>query len=143
MIMKNLLLIAFAFASFTMIGQNIEYNLNKKGVIVDGYDVVAYFVSNEAVKGKKKHQTIHENITFQFSSEENLQLFLKDPKKYVPQYGGWCAYATKTTGGKVKVDPKTFEIRDGKLYLFYDTWRSQYFNLLEKRNSRRVAGNNP
>ena len=50
--------------------------------------------------------------------------FLKNPKNYEPQYGGWCAYAMGSNGEKVEVDPETYKILDGKLYVFYNA----YFN---------------
>jgi len=51
-----------------------------------------------------------------------------DPERYNPQYGGWCAYAMGDTGEKVSVDPETFKILDGKLYLFYHTFLSNTLN---------------
>jgi len=51
-----------------------------------------------------------------------LDKFKGNPKKYVPQYGGYCAYAMATANKKADSDPETFEIRDGKLYLFYNSW---------------------
>ena len=51
-------------------------------------------------------------------------MFLKNPSKYEPQYGGWCAYAMGSAGEKVEINPETFKIIDGKLYLFYNA----YFN---------------
>ena len=46
-------------------------------------------------------------------------MFLKTPSNYEPQYGGWCAYAMGAKGTKVEIDPETFKIKDGKLFLFY------------------------
>jgi hypothetical protein len=57
-----------------------------------------------------------------FASQQNLAKFKASPEKFEPAYGGWCAYAMGETGEKVKVDPETFKIIDGKLYLFYNFW---------------------
>jgi hypothetical protein len=73
-----------------------------------------------------------EGITYYFSSQKNKDLFLKDPKKFEPQYGGWCAYAMGALGEKVEVDPETFKIYDGKLYLFFHSWTN---NTLPKWNA--------
>lgn len=91
----------------------------KKGAVAKGYDVVAYF-DNDAKQGSKEFSTEHDGVNFYFSSQENLDTFKKNPKKYIPQYGGFCAYAMGAKGSKVSVNPETFEIRDGKLYLFYN-----------------------
>lgn len=120
--MKNVVLLLLGFVYFTTVGQNTTANVNKKGFIAEGYDVVAYFKTHKAIEGNKKYLATYNGAKYQFSSEENRVLFLKTPEKYVPQYGGWCAYALGTTGEKVKINPKTFEIRDEKLYLFYNAW---------------------
>lgn len=91
----------------------------KKGAVAKGYDVVAYF-DNQAKQGSKEFSTEHDGVNFYFSSQKNLEAFKKSPSKYVPQYGGFCAYAMGAKGSKVSVNPETFEIRDGKLYLFYN-----------------------
>ena len=88
-----------------------------------GYDVVSYFEA-KAIKGQTKFSTEYKGVPYRFSSGSNLNKFKKDPLQYLPQYGGWCAYAMASEGEKVKVNPKTFEIRNSKLYLFYDA----YFN---------------
>jgi hypothetical protein len=61
---------------------------------------------------------------YYFSSAENKEAFKRSPSKYEPEYGGWCAYAMGKNGEKVNIDPETFKILDGKLYLFYN----KYFN---------------
>ncbi|WP_139957126.1 YHS domain-containing (seleno)protein [Flavicella sediminum] len=96
-------------------------NTNKKGFAADGYDVVAYF-EDKATEGEKAFVTEIEGVKYKFSSAENLKKFKANPKKYQPQYGGWCGYAIGAKNEKVDINPKTFEIRDGKLYLFYNSW---------------------
>ena len=57
---------------------------------------------------------------YRFSSVANKEEFKKNPSKYEPQYGGWCAFAMGDYGEKVEIDPETFKIVNGKLYLFYN-----------------------
>ena len=102
----------------------------KKGYAAEGYDVVAYF-SNEAIEGDKEFQVVYQGIKYKFSSQENLSKFNSNSKMYVPQYGGFCAYAVAEKGEKVSVNPKAFQIIDNKLYLFYNAWG---VNTLEKWN---------
>jgi YHS domain-containing protein len=104
--------------TLAIFGQKGELNL-KKGLAVDGYDVVAYF-EGTAKEGSKELTSEHEGATYRFSSKENKQKFDKNPESYLPQYGGYCAYAVAKDQGKVSIDPETFEVRDGKLYLFYN-----------------------
>ena len=125
--MKKLLFILIAFITITTSAQQIDYNL-KKGFVAEGYDVVAYF-NNEALEGDKKFSTTHDNVKYKFANQANLDTFLATPEKYIPQYGGYCAYAVAQKGKKAGIDPETFEIRDGKLYLFYNSWG---INTLEK-----------
>ena len=103
----------------------------EKGLAVSGFDVVAYFTQNKAMKGDAKFAVSYEGITYRFYSDANKTLFLKNPKNYEPQYGGWCAYAMGATGEKVEIDPETFKILNGKLYLFYHSWTN---NTLTKWN---------
>lgn len=93
----------------------------KNGLAVQGYDIVAYF-SNSVAEGKRELQAEHGGITYRFSSAENKKIFNNNPEKYIPQYGGWCAYAMGQRNKKVSIDPDTYEIRDGKLYLFYNSF---------------------
>lgn len=99
---------------------------SQNGLGVSGYDVVAYF-NNNAIKGKPKFKTTYKDVTYQFSSQQNLEMFRKTPEQFLPQYGGFCAYAIATDAEKMKVNPKTFEVREGKLYLFYDAFFNNTF----------------
>lgn len=96
-----------------------SFNL-EAGVAIQGYDPVAYFLQNKAVKGSKDLAVIHQGVLYYFSTVSNKEEFKKNPAKYEPEYGGWCAYAMGAKGEKVSIDPKTFKIVNGKLYLFYN-----------------------
>lgn len=99
---------------------HVEANLNKSGIILDGNDAVSYFQSDKPKKGDAKFQVKQGDVTYLFSSQSNKDLFLKDPKKYEPQFGGWCAYAVADSKSKVEVDLNSFVIQDGRLLLFYN-----------------------
>ncbi len=109
----------------------------KKGVVAKGYDVVSYF-ENKAVQGSEEFSTKHDGVSFYFSSKKNLELFQKDPKKYIPQYGGFCAYAMGAKGSKVSINPETFEIREGKLYLFYNKGKTNTLDLWTKEGAEQL-----
>ncbi len=127
--MKSLLLAAFFISTVASFAQDAN-SLRKKnfnlsdGIGIKGYDPVAYFIEHKAVKGNKDFSFSFGGITYYFLSASNKDEFQKNPAKYEPQYGGWCAYAMGKDGSKVEVDPETFKIIDGKLFLFYN----QFFN---------------
>ena len=108
-----------------------HFNL-KKTVALSAYDPVSYF-SGQPVKGQPNYIYKHKGIVYMFSSRKNMSSFIKNPEKYEPQYGGWCAYAMALEkADKVSVEPKTFKIIDNKLYLFYNKLG---VNTLKKWNS--------
>ncbi|NMF49456.1 YHS domain-containing protein [Pseudoalteromonas arctica] len=86
---------------------------------IKGYDSVAYFTQNKAVKGSDKYTFSYLGANWHFSSEENKTAFAENPKRYAPQYGGWCAYAMADEGNAVGIDPEAFYIHEDKLYLNY------------------------
>jgi YHS domain-containing protein len=86
------------------------------GVALHGFDPVAYFTQNKAVKGVAQITSQYKGVTYEFASKEDQAAFDANPEKYVPQYGGFCAYAV-SKGAKADVDPHAFSINDGKLYL--------------------------
>ena len=111
----------------------------EKGVMMNGYDAVSYFIG-KPIKGKSNFQFKYKSSTYLFSSQANLDKFKAEPAKYEPSYGGWCAYAMGAKGEKVEVDPETFKIINGKLYLFYNSffnntltdWNEDEVNLKKK-----------
>lgn len=138
--MKN---IAFVFFSLTVLscGANkVTMNLNNSGFMAEGYDVTEYF-DNTAIEGKDAFVSIYNNAKYKFVSEENKNKFEANPERYQPQYGGYCAYAVGADNKKISINPESYEIRDGKLYLFYDTvfadtkkkWDEQGPEMLQKK----------
>lgn len=123
--MKTSIYLFTLFLSFQFIvfGQSPASHLNtdKKNFAASGYDVTEYF-NNKAIKGNKKIESVQNGATYLFRTQKNKLLFEKNPEKYTPQYGGWCAYAMGYTGEKVSVNPESFSIENGKLYLFYKTF---------------------
>lgn len=94
-----------------------------------GYDTVAYFTDNKAVKGNKKINYEWRGADWHFASTEHRDLFIAEPEKYAPQYGGYCAYAM-SDGRLVGIDEDAFTIHEGELYLNYSNsvmkeWRSK------------------
>jgi YHS domain-containing protein len=87
-----------------------------------GYDPVGYFPQGggRPQKGLSKLSLVFDGVPYRFASQVNLDLFKKAPTRYLPQYGGWCSYGVAVSVGMVS-NPETFEIRDGKLYLFGGT----------------------
>lgn len=136
-----LLLSVMAFSQEAL--RKKEFNLNNNGLAIQGYDPVAYFKLGKAVKGSSSKAIYYQGATYYFSSPENKEIFKQDPSKYEPQYGGWCAYAMGKEGSKVEVDPETFKIINGKLFLFYNrffnntlkTWNKDETNLHAKADA--------
>lgn len=93
----------------------------RKDVALEGFDPVSYF-DGSPLEGDPKIRFQYRGIVYQFVSQSNLTRFRSSPDKFEPAYGGWCAYAMGETGEKVKIDPETYSLLDGKLYLFYNFW---------------------
>lgn len=98
-----------------------QYNVNKKQLAAGGYDVVAYFPEggSKPVKGLARFEHTDRGHTYRFSTQQNLERFKQNPDAYIPAHGGWCSWAMAEDGTKVEVDPKSYIIDDGRLFLFY------------------------
>ncbi|MBE8183084.1 MAG: YHS domain-containing protein [Candidatus Portiera sp.] len=121
-------LIVMLLGSFAFSANAAESVYQTRGIAIKGYDTVAYFTQNEAVKGDKSFSTEYKGATWIFASAANLELFKNEPTKYAPQYNGWCAFAMGDSGKKVKIDPKIYTIKEGKLYLNYNKKTGKRFN---------------
>lgn len=130
-----------------------HHNLSN-GIAIHGYDPVAYFKQGKALQGKKEFPVTLYGAVYHCSSAENRKRLLKYPEKYLPRYGGWCAFAMGDNGKKVDINPETFKISDGKLYLFYNrfpvntlkSWNRNEMNLMRNadRNWKKlITSKNP
>ncbi len=89
------------------------------GLAVHGFDVVAFFTKSKPVQGDANFAVVHNEATYRFSSEANLDAFKADPARYEPAFGGYCAYGV-SVGAKFDGDPRYWKVIDGKLYLNLD-----------------------
>jgi YHS domain-containing protein len=128
-IKKMILAIIVIMGTIHAQAQNV--NMDKNKLANKGYDMVNYFAANTSERGNIDFSTTYEGATYYFLSAENLKTFKENPQKYLPQFGGFCSFGVGKMNTKVPVDPETFRIDDGKLYLFYnDYWEGKPFNTI-------------
>jgi YHS domain-containing protein len=96
----------------------MEYLHSTPGI--NGYDAVAYHTEGKPVKGNGWNVAEYEGVTYLFANKKNRKMFEANPEKYLPEYGGYCAYGV-AIGKKFAIDPEVWEIENGKLYLNLDT----------------------
>lgn len=136
--MKKLVLIGFMFCSLAIFGQEPEIFTSTDGAI-NGYDAVAYFKENKPVKGDAKITYTWKGAVWQFASAANREAFQKNPEKYAPQYGGYCAYGL-AGGYKASTQPDAWSIVNGKLYLNYNSevqksWSEKKDEMIKKADA--------
>lgn len=125
------LISAFMFSknSQAQVGRNVaEYNL-QSGLGLKGYDPVSYFPEGGGypLAGQITFRLEYMGVTYQFASAANLDLFVENPEKYEPTYGGWCAYAM-ASGSKVDIQPAIYTISDNRLHFFVSKRAKQNFD---------------
>ena len=108
------------------------------GVAIKGYDTVAYFTENRAVKGKAEFTHSWRDVEWRFDNAHHQQLFATDPERYAPQFGGFCALGL-AKGKVVVADPEAWTIIDDKLYIKFnedarDRWRADKTARIEQAN---------
>lgn len=113
---------------------------------VGGYDTVAYHSQRSAVPGKPEFRVSWRGAEWQFATAANRDLFVKEPDRYAPQYGGYCAFAV-AGGSTAAGDPKVFDLVGGRLYLNLSTgtqssWRRDQAGMIQRgdQNWPRVIG---
>lgn len=143
--MKNLfktttLVVAFLMATATFAQDKKANNVDNSNIALQGYSPVSYLDLGIAQKGLKEFKSEHENIVYYFTSAEQKATFDKNPRKYKPQYGGFCAFGVYA-GAKFRPNPNKFIVKDGKyfLYLYNLELDAQQLWLAEKNHDKLVA----
>ena len=115
-------------------------NKTSDGVAIKGYDAVAYFTDRKPVKGSRDFEYVWMGAKWRFSTAGHKDLFIKDPDKYAPKYGGYCAYAV-SQGTTADIDPDAWNIVDGRLYLnlskrIKDKWSKDIPGYIKKADEK-------
>ncbi len=94
-----------------------RYNLNRSGLAIEGYCPVTYFTANRAQPGNPEITSTYNDVDYRFVSETARRAFERTPERYIPAFGGWCAFGMAVED-KFPVDPTNFKIVEGRLMLF-------------------------
>lgn len=142
--LPGLLIMVLAMTTASFIGPDpvdevrMEYNVDKQHVAVQGYSVVAYHLEHKAIQGNAQYSHEYDGITYYFQNLEELGFFMDAPQKYLPKYGGYCAFGV-STGKRLDIDPKNFKMIDGELYLFLLQEDFDSLKEWEKHNEKKMA----
>lgn len=115
-----------------------DVNVDSSALAIKGYDTVAYFAEGKPRKGNAQFSHKHQGNTWIFASKKNLDTFVKNPNAYIPQYGGFCAFAA-SRNAIAPVDPEAWTIKNNKLYLNFsktvrETWSEDVNNNIVNAN---------
>jgi YHS domain-containing protein len=140
---KMIFAIALALAPITLSGPALAdkapiWTSFGSNIAISGYDPVAYFTLGRPTQGSASFKATYQGAEFRFASAANRASFLANPARYVPQYGGYCAYAV-SQGATAGIDPNAWSIVDGKLYLnlnrtIQTRWQADRANLITAAN---------
>ncbi len=117
--MRQLLSIIFLLVSFTASAADPVETGTFNNKAIYGYDTVAHWTQSQAVKGDEQYSTAWRCADWYFANADNMSLFISNPEKYAPQYGGYCAYAM-SNDSFASIDEEAFTIYKDKLYLNYN-----------------------
>ena len=117
--MKSILVITlFSISLSHAIGQSkTEYNIDNSNVALSGFSPVSYLDLGLAQRGVKTHKSTYDDVIYYFTNEEQKAKFDKDPERYLPQFGGYCAFGVYV-GAKFRTDPNKFVVKDDQYFLF-------------------------
>ncbi|GHE66461.1 MULTISPECIES: YHS domain-containing (seleno)protein [Roseivirga] len=114
----SMLALALTFLSQVALAQDKQaYNIDNSNIALQGYSPVSYLDLGLAQRGLKEYKSEHDKVVYYFTSAEQKQKFDRNPEKYLPQYGGYCAFGVYA-GAKFRPDPNKFIVKDGKYFLF-------------------------
>ena len=137
-----IILIAFiVFNSSNIFAQdNKANNIDNSNIALQGYSPVSYAQLGLAQKGLKAFKSEYQKVVYYFTSAEQKATFDKNPQKYLPQYGGFCAFGVYA-GAKFRVDPNKFISKDWKYFLYLNNLEldAKQLWLNEKDHEKLVA----
>jgi YHS domain-containing protein len=113
-----------------------SFNVDSNGFAIKGYDPVAYFTMSKPVMGKDDYMLEWKGAKWKFSTEKHKKMFMDNPEKYAPRYGGYCAYGV-AINDLFNIQPEAWTIVDGRLYLnknleVRDLWRKDIPGYIKK-----------
>jgi YHS domain-containing protein len=129
----NVFLFVCLAANVSLVLAAPKPNVDKSGVGIQGYDPVAFFTDGKPMLGKEEFHATYRGVTYRFASSEHQATFEKDPAKYEPQFGGYCAYGVAQghlAPGKVEA----FQIVNDQLLMQYDSRTRDEFNKDQRAN---------
>ena len=111
-----------SFSAYAADSVNVSSGLTLAGgpLALRGYDAVAYIADGRATRGNAEHSTLHDGAVYRFANAKNQATFEADPDRYLPAYGGFCAFGV-SVGAKFDGDPEVFSVVNGRLYLNLNT----------------------
>ncbi len=123
----------------------LPVNTSPDGLAIKGYDPVAYVTEGRAVPGLAEHEYQWQGAVWRFATTEHKAMFERNPERYTPRYGGYCAYAV-SQGKTADIDPEAWSIVDEKLYLnlnkdvrgLWEKDRNAYIRLADKNWPRMI-----
>ncbi|WP_299456629.1 YHS domain-containing (seleno)protein [uncultured Microscilla sp.] len=140
-----LVLLCWTSNAYSQSTKTKHFNTKRGNIAIKGYDPVSYFTEGKAVKGNAQITHNYGGIVYRFKNNQNRNIFRQNPAKYEPMYGGWCAYAFGLAKpSKVDINPRTFKIIGGRLYLFYNKLGTNTLKMWNKdeRNLKSKADKN-
>lgn len=136
----SITLMAFILLRSLTAVAGVDTETDSNDVILAGHDAVAYFTQGKPVLGKAEFTATHHGAVYRFSSAANRDQFRRNPDKFAPVYGGYCAYGM-TFGKKFEVDGKAFEVVNGRLYVnknldVYKAWKKDVPLHIQQANDK-------
>ncbi len=116
-ITTSLVLVVFLCTTSLFAQDKMVNNIDNSNIALQGYSPVSYLDLGLAQKGNKNFKSEYKKVVYYFTSEAQKSTFDKNPEKYLPQYGGFCAFGCYA-GAKFRVDPNKFIVEGGKYFLY-------------------------
>ena len=132
LLLRYALILILLFQVNILFAEQVNYNVDNENIALHGYDPVSYF-QEQPTKGKRALTYKYNDISYIFSNEKNMKIFMNRPDDYLPVFGGYCAYGVRL-GKKFDIDPTSYAIEDGKLYLLLNRSTKNLWDNDRKRN---------